>query len=1055
MGYFHARILRYPRDRRPGPSTFWRILSSLALALLMSTLAWAAEQADDFIKGLQDRGLHELALEYLEQMKTSPLASEQLRGQIPYHRGVVLIEQSRKSADPAARDRLLDEARKALEKFAEANPHNVQGAEAQLQLATVQMSHGQEVLAQILKLPKESVYDAQRRTLGQQARLLFAEARETYGRAETIYSAELEKLPPATSTDARDDSGSKRQEYRARVAQLRYLAAESQFEAARSYPPEADEFRQLNKTAAEELAIIYEEFARTNSLIGLYARLTEGRCYAALGSYQQALGCFEDILGQPNVVPQFRKLIAGAVQHKAEVLSAQEKYDAAIDACRASLKDVRKDEEKQSEWIGVRFRLAEALTKKSESAAANSTEQRKLNAEAREAYRLVAKSPGEFQVAARTAAAALGSSEKRNAKDEPRTFQAAYDAGKEALTSYNAAKLALPTAEKNNPPALPELKAEMERGKEDARRYFGVANTLVESDTDPKLVNEVRYFLCWLYWEGEDFYRAAVLGEFLARRYPDHPAASSAAKIAMASFERLYNQAAAKGGKKEDSDFEARRMAEMAQFIARRWPGSDDADAAFGVLVSYAIRSGRIDEAEKMLGEASEQSRPRLELQLGNAIWARYLAMSQPDQPNASDQDALAKLQTSAEKYLRGGIEAARKQSQIDESVATAALYLAQALLGEGKYDEALNVLEDRETGPLTLVSGENPAAARPQFEIETYKAALRAYVSVTPPKEKQALETMQLLEKAVRADGGEQAADQLTRIYIGLGVALQKQIGSLKATGRIGEAKRVSAAFLQFLDRIAAQPDGAKWPVRVWLGQTYYNLGTDDETSPAPRKVSTPTTKAPPNEADRRNLSKARDIYKQLLDDAAKDPKLPPSDTAVLAVKMQLGECYRALGQYQSALDTFSDILRAKETSLAVQRAAALAYQDRGQSEDAKFFENAIHGGIKLPSTGQNRIWGWLKISQVAARAAKSDKKYYDAFYEARVNIARCRYLAAMKSEGAERQQGLTKAKQGIQSLAQLYPDLGGERWKPEFDELLKNIQREETDIQKNSKSK
>ena len=71
---------------------------------------------------------------------------------------------------------------------------------------------------------------------------------------------------------------------------------------------------------------------------------------------------------------------------------------------------------------------------------------------------------------------------------------------------------------------------------------ISAATTLVDDDTDPKLLNEVRYFLCWLYWESEDYYRAAVLGEFLARRYPDHPAAASAAKISMASFERLYAQ---------------------------------------------------------------------------------------------------------------------------------------------------------------------------------------------------------------------------------------------------------------------------------------------------------------------------------------------------------------------------------------------------------------------------------------------------------------------------------------------------------------------------------
>ena len=49
--------------------------------------------------------------------------------------------------------------------------------------------------------------------------------------------------------------------------------------------------------AAKELAAIYEEFARSsNAIVGLYARLYEGRCYQAMGEYQMALGCYEDIL---------------------------------------------------------------------------------------------------------------------------------------------------------------------------------------------------------------------------------------------------------------------------------------------------------------------------------------------------------------------------------------------------------------------------------------------------------------------------------------------------------------------------------------------------------------------------------------------------------------------------------------------------------------------------------------------------------------------------------------------------------------------------------------
>ncbi len=1041
--------------------TPWRgarlfVVPSCIALLFFAKPAIAVEPAEEFVKGLQERGMDDFAIEYLDRLKTSPLASDAIKKRIPYLRGVALVEQAKQSADPAERNKLLDAGRQELEQFAETNPNSVSGAEAQLQLATVQMTRGQELAAQCAQLPKEKAYDSQRKDLGREARLRFAEAHETFERAETTFNTELEKLPPTTSADSREEGGSKRQELRGRVAQLKFLAAQTRFEAAESYPPEADEFKKLHETAAEELSAVYDEFGRT-MLVGLYARLFEGRCYQAVGNYALALGCYDELIGKDNLLGPFRKLAAASMQRKAEVLIAQNKLDVVIEGCNACLKDAHKDEEKLPEWTGVRYRLAEALAKKAAAANPESAEQRKLLSEAREAYRIVSKSSGEFQAAARTAAASpsaasetaateLNASKKSEGED-PRTFQAAYDAGKEALSSYNAAKLAIPSAEKNNPPAVPELQAQMERGKGDARHYFQVATSLVGTDTDPKLVNEVRYFLCWLYWDAEDYYRSAVLGEFLAKRYPDASTAASAAKIAMASYERLYNLAAASGNKKNNGDFEAQRMAQMAEFITRRWPGTESADSAFGVLVTFAIHANKPEEAEKLLRQVSAPSRPRLELMLGNALWTRYLELSQANQSTQRENDDLAKIKTTATKNLKSGFEAAKQESPLSEAGATAALYLVQAELSDGDFGDAIVLLEGA-SGPLSLIEKQDPTATKPAYEIETYKAALRAYVSVSPPQEKKAMSTMRSLEKVVQANvEKEKASEQLTRIYIAMGTALQKQMEELRAAGRQGEAIRVSAAFGKFLDRIQAGESSANWPTRVWLAQTYYTMG-NDQLGTSHSAGSAASTDGVLNKVGRDYITKARDAYLQLLAEAAKDPKLAPNETATLAIRMQLADCYRALGEYDKCLDTYYDVLKEKETSLAAQRAAALAYQDRGQHEDAKWFENAIHGGYPIKESGQNRIWGWLRLAQIAGQAARRDPQFNDTFFEARFNISRCRYLAAMKQSGDVRRQELGKAKQTIQSVSQLYPDLGGEKWKGEFDTLLKQIQSAENDV-------
>ena len=119
---------------------------------------------------MKQRGLNELALEYLKPHGIQPAGGRTSSGdKIPYHRGVVLIEQSRQSADPAERSRLLDEAQAELQKFAGFNPQGVEAAEAQLQLGSMQLERGQQLVAQAKKLPGEPVYDNQRRTLSQEA----------------------------------------------------------------------------------------------------------------------------------------------------------------------------------------------------------------------------------------------------------------------------------------------------------------------------------------------------------------------------------------------------------------------------------------------------------------------------------------------------------------------------------------------------------------------------------------------------------------------------------------------------------------------------------------------------------------------------------------------------------------------------------------------------------------------------------------------------------------------------------------------------------------------
>jgi hypothetical protein len=990
----------------------------------LSQPAVGEEQAEEFLKGLRARGLEELALDYLNQAEVSRLVAPEFRRRIPYHRGMTLLALMRRSADAAARAKWLDEARKELEQFAAANPKSVEAAEAQLQLGGVFVELARRQLGQAGDLPPEAAYDLQREKLRGEARNQLTQAGGQFERVAKIYAAELERSTAAAESDDTENEGLGRREYRARLAHAQYLLATTKFDTAPTYEKSSPVFRQIVQSAAQEFASLADQYS--SSLIwGHYARLDEGRSYQALGDHQLALGCYQEVISRTSVLPAFRALTSKAYAHQAECLIAQQNLDGAIDTCRKWLSSAQSDEEKQADWLAVRFQLAEALRQKGKTLADGSPEARRILAEARDAYRRVAGVPGIHQSAARSAVAELRR-EGGNERTQPRTFAEAYELGKEALSAASAAQQVLAAGNGEEASARAELQRQVEEGNDDAEAYLGLALSLVGADTELSAVNDVRYFLAWLHLQSGDNYRAAVLGHFLARRYAEHPAASSAARIALAAYDRLQQESG-------DNEFAARRAVELAEFVSRRWPESEDADAALGVLVHYAIRNNRVEDAERMLADVGEGQRPRLELQLGMAMWVRYLQLSQ--QEGEQQNESLAKLKSAAIGYLKRGADAARTTKQISESSAVGAIYLAQALVSEEQNEAAIQLLEEPEFGPLSLIARRHPAVSSPEYLIQAYETALRAYVAASPPRADKVVEIVGAIEKAAAASDS-QIAEQLTRVYVTLGAQLERQIDESLARDRLDEASRLSAALAQFLNRIADRRESIAWNTRQWLAQSYYRLGTSRASSSGEPPPGAPA-------AQREFIKKARGILEELLASVG-SANPPPDGTALLTARFQLGECYRELGDYEKALDTFSIVLKEKGSSLAVQRAAALAYQQRGEAEGPYWLERAINGGYTVRSTGENLVWGWLKLSHVADRAARSDEKYREAFFEARLEMARCRFLIAQQESGETKQQDLAHARQSIQSVARLYPEFGGKNWKPRFEALLKQINEE-----------
>ncbi len=1048
--------------RMYGPSKPWQharrfrlaALGAICLlgAMLPTSVAKGVGRHAEFVEALRERGWNDTAEEYLDFAKTDPTASEEFRGTIAFEKARLLMAMAKHTAGSRQRADLQQQAVAMFLQFAKEHPKKPQSLQSLQQAGNLLVETALRNLAQLEKLPSGARSEQNR--LRSEARQGFDEATSVITRLQQACEKRLSEIPKPTAAK-RDATRSKlRSSLQSKLAEARFLLPKIQFDKSRTYPEDSKEFKQTVEAAVGGFTKLAKDY--DDKLIGFYGRLYEGRCFQTLGDTKKALRSYEELVFQPIQDAVFRQLLTRAYRRRAECFRIDKNYDEAIRECRGWIKESRSNELRRPEWLALKYQLAGVYLDKSGSLPKKDAQ---LESNARRLLREVARETGQFQQPARSALASLG---QNGAAGSPlatfasvplkdiKTFADALASGTAAMEQMNASKLAARLARENNPGAAEGLQQQAQTGKANALRFFEHALQLADQDTEQGQLNKARYYLCWLYWEEGRLLEASIMGEFLARHYPESPFAPAAGKVALAAMERLYNQSRSSSQSQinpaAEERFESEQLAALATLVIERWPKSEEGAAAGNLLVNIAVREGNLDDAESRLQQLPESSRATAQLSLGSALWSNYLKQAAETQ-GEPDETAIA-LRRRAEKHLERGFEQSQSAGEVSASGARGALYLAQLLLSQGDASQAAKVLEASHAGPLSLIRKRSDAVKQPGFAEEIYKTALRAYISVTPPKRKQALAMMESLEKTIAessdSNSSTESKKQLTRIYVSLGLQLQKQVEQLSASGKTAEAGRVAAAFEDILERVSQQGDTGDWAVRNWIAQTNLQLGEglrgDGKTT----------------EEAQRYFEQAEKAYRSILLAADKDPQFAPSPTALLGVKKRMADCQRGLGHFDEALEQYSDILRQKPNMLELQRAAASTLQEKGTSQQDTGAINRAIRGAKPQADKKNLIWGWLRLATIADYATRKTSqsadssapatqqkiaKYRNLFFEARYNAAKSRFLAAKFTTGDEKKKNLNTAKQSIRSMRQLYPDLGGKKWKKAFDDLLEEI--------------
>ncbi len=1043
--------------KRSGLVSRYFTVGSCCLFLVLGALPLRGEEPSrDFLERLRERRYFDMALLYLDRMESSPLATPEFKAVLQYERGATLVQNAGATRDLTQRVKVLDQAQQTLDDFLKKNASHPLAQAARSQLGNVIVER-----ARILVERSKEPGAANATQLLSQAAGLYDEGYKVFDAARNAIAEELKGIPKVLDMKDRKQAelSERRDQLRKDYLQTKLLAAAVLEEKADTAKEGSKEHKDLLLAAAKEYEQIYEDY-RTY-VAGLYARMYQGRAYQKMKDFKEALSFYTDLMEQPDEPDAFR-----AIKTKTLLLAmdcwldpSQKKFVEAITQGSSWLDKQRPNEAQDPEWITMRLLVAKAYKQLGDSLDKGDKKKDEAYREAVKLSQTVARqdisSDLKRQAEELLATLPTGQASSRASDEEinPRTFDEARTAGNEAREEMSSAQAVLnlvgPRVASEKDAAV---KADLQKQVDDARtnvtakrdlafKYYRKALELAAAESEVSLddLNIVRYFLCYLHYMREEYFDSAVIGEFVARKFPGHVGAVPCAKIAMACYVKLYNL-----NPEKSNDFEADRLISVCDYITKAWPTAPEAGEALNTLIPFMINRGDLSRAEQYLEQIPADSAQRgdAELKTGQAMWSAYLngmaelrkwrrpvedgGEAPPEGTDLAQREKeLEDLKQRAEKTLTNGVERMRQANKIDKTLASAVLSLAQIYVDTNQAEKAIAELEHPQIGALTLVKKGDPAVQREGYIQETYKTALRAYIGSLPAAKNpgevmdKAKATMDDLETEVLKD--PEGRTKLVAIYVSLAHSVRQSI-DLAASEDAKNA--LSRGFETFLRQIGKESTDVN--TLNWVAVTFVNLGEafDNGKNPPPAKALSYYKEA---QSTYEAMLKKDQANKDFLDD-----RIGPH------VMSELAKLKRRLGQYDEALKLFATVLKDNRTMVGIQVEAALTYQERGRYDKAAYYKKSITGGFP-DEKKDDIIWGWNRLATVTQR----NPQYLNFFFQARYQAAKALYDYGRQEK---KRDDIELAKKFIMVTHKLYPELGAPEWpewRGKYNQLLTDIQK------------
>lgn len=742
-------------------------------------------EARRFLKGLRERGFHDLVPVYADRFRSGN-TPEALRTLLDFEEAMSLADQANTQNDMGRRATLLEAARAKIEAFAKAHEDQPSGVEALVELARIYVERGHIAAHQA----REAVDPANARGRETEARTFYDQSRGAYGRAIDRLRSTYDTLP---KTFLADDDPRKRQreELLRSLLNAELQRALVEYEDAQTFPidfvePKADRERnekERNRRLDQAIGMLEDLYHRhREQMAGLYARKWQGKCLEEKGELGKAMGIYKELMDQPD--PQLKPLQQEVAYYQIIVSNKRKEYPVAAEKAAAWLKangNGRNDNDSLATRLGVMLEKSRALLSQKPNL------DRDRERDAIDTLNQVLKYSSPYKNDAVRLLA-----QNRPKSDKPVTIPA-------NITYDNARK------EGDQAINLQEW--------DKAIAYLKAAVRTVDPAKDPDKANEARIRMAYAYFQDGRYYEAGIIGEHIARRYPKFERAAQAAEFALSAWYYAYTNLT-----EGDRSGDLNRLLDLSKYVITAFPDTEQEQMARLTIGDVALGQGRYAESAEML-EGIPGGSPRwLEARsrAAQARWRLSLKLREENQKEPADEQAKKAID------LYKQILQARKEAGAtpgDAGMIGNASDLADLYLATEQPTEALALLDPVVKGAV----GADSAEAGTQPITRLLSIQLRAHIAAGQTDA--AIEDMRTLEKV----GGQGAP--LTQLYFNLGRLLQKELDNLKAKGDQEKFKQTQLAYVKFLEALAASKSGQNYDSLQWAGEAMLSMGLADQS--------------------------------------------------------------------------------------------------------------------------------------------------------------------------------------------------------------------------------